>query len=518
LQAAEALPRLGSPVAAAGASGRPVLARTYLRPRLRLAFAVVAVLSSALAAFGAWQLNGFAAVLAGALGVGCIACSMATAMWLLRHVVPDLRPATEAVLRLQKGDLSETLDVQRGCALRSLLGAIDSIQRRLSDLVVQVRIGTADVAQNARQVSRENESLKNRTVAQADSLQHTAASMEQLAATLHASAEASQRAHAIVHAASTRAQQGALSMGELVETMGSIRASSQGIRDIIGVIDTIAFQTNLLALNAAIEAARAGTQGRGFAVVAGEVRLLARRCAEAAREVKALIDTSVREVEGGGARVDEAGAAMRQLIAAVQQVEGLIREIDTSSQEQSGRVESITGEVATLDRTTQANARLVQDAAQTSADLHQRAVTLLANVARFHLGELEHAGVQDTTRLVQEACEYLRQHGREAFIAEVNRLDAGRFVFRDICLFALDLDTGNWVAHGNNPARLGRGYDVQDVEGKFFPREIVRTAREHGEGWVDYKWVHPVTGEVLQKAGYVRLEGGLAVYASMSKS
>jgi hypothetical protein len=384
--------------------------------------------------------------------------------------------------------------------------------------VSDVRTGTGNVAMNAAQITRDNDALAQRTETQADSLQETAASMEQLTAAVRQNAGNAQQAHALVRAATERAEHGGTVMRDVVGTMESIRGSSHSIRDIIAVIDGIAFQTNILALNAAVEAARAGEQGRGFAVVAAEVRSLAQRSAQAAREIKELIGVSVGKVDSGGARVDEASRAMAEIVAAVRQVAELIGHIDVASQEQSSGIDTINTAVARIDGTTQENAAVVKAATRTAAALQDRAVALLTSVSVFSLGDREHGNRDEAVAMVQEGCAFVRTHGRQAFMDEVNKLDTGRFIHRDLYLMALSVNDCIFVAHGNNPGRLGTGPNVKDVDGKFFPREVVRVAREHGEGWVDYKWVHPVTEQVFTKSGYVRREGDLAIYCAVYKT
>jgi methyl-accepting chemotaxis protein len=314
-----------------------------------------------------------------------------------------------------------------------------------------------------------------------------------------------------VRSASERAEQGGQVMNEVVQSMGAIRTSSQSIRDIIGVIDGIAFQTNILALNAAVEAARAGEQGRGFAVVAAEVRSLSQRSAAAAREIKELIQASVDQVERGGSRVDEAGRSMAEIVGAVRQVAQLIGQIDGASREQSDGIEGINTAVAKIDRITQANAALVDDAARTAGALHERAVTLLKSVATFDLGAREHGNADEAVAMVRTACDYGQAHGREALIAEVNRLSQGRFIDRDLYLMVLDAQSSVFLAHGNNPRTLGNGPQSKDVDGKSFVQDMARTGRDNGEGWVDYKWAHPVTNEVLTKSTFVQRMGDVVV-------
>src|SRR5262249_13806720 len=197
----------------------------------------------------------------------------------------------------------------------------------------------------------------------AASLQETAASMEELTSTVRQSADASRTANQLAIDASSVAAKGGDVMSEVVTTMHDISGSSEKIAEIIGVIDSIAFQTNILALNAAVEAARAGEQGRGFAVVAGEVRTLAQRSAEAAREIKGVIGSSVEKVEGGSTLVAHAGHTMDEIVASVKRVADLIGEINAATSEQSAGIDQISAAIAQLDRVTQQNAALVEESA-----------------------------------------------------------------------------------------------------------------------------------------------------------
>jgi hypothetical protein len=259
-----------------------------------------------------------------------------------------------------------------------------------------------------------------------------------------------------------------------------------------------------------VEAARAGEQGRGFAVVAAEVRTLAQRCAAAAREIRDLIVASVEKVQAGGGRVDEAGQAMAEIVAAVRRVAQLIGDIDAASREQSEGIESIGTAIARIDRNTQANAALVKEAAGTAAALQQRAVGLMKGVAAFELGAREHGTADEAVQLVRQGCAFAQAHGRDALIADVNRLGDGRFVDRDLYLMVIGEDSV-FLGHGNNPRTLGLGPQSKDVDGKAFVQEMVGTARRNGEGWVDYKWAHPVTNEILTKSTFVQRVGDVIV-------
>ncbi|MBC5782129.1 cache domain-containing protein [Ramlibacter sp. USB13] len=510
-----ALPTALSPDAAA----RLPLAergRTYLSVRIAAVLGAIGVLVAALTVLAAWQLQGPAAIAALLLGGLALVGLALTAAWLLRGLVGPLGPLTAATARLGTGDLTVVVDPRSAGELRPLAGALLQVREHLLRVVSQVRTGTTNVALNAAVIHRDNEALSQRTDTQADSLQETAASMEQLTAVVRQNAGTAQEAHALARTATDRATGGGEVMREVVQTMDSIRASSRSIQDIIGVIDGIAFQTNILALNAAVEAARAGEQGRGFAVVAAEVRMLAQRCAEAAREIKALISASVHKVDTGGARVDEASAAMAEIVESVQRVAHMIGQMDAASQEQSSGIDTINLAISRIDSTTQENAAFVKAAARTAAALQERAVTLQQSVAGFDLGQREHGSAEDAVDLVRRGCELLRARGRDALLADVNRLDAGSLIDRDLYLIVLD-ENGIFIAHGNNPGRLGKGPEVRDIDGKAFGTEFVRVALERGQGWVDYKWVHPVTGEVSVKSGFVRHEGGLVLACAITK-
>jgi methyl-accepting chemotaxis protein len=299
--------------------------RSPLALKLCLAFCGIAAMTLALTGVVASHLHGGLAAAAVALGALALLACASTGAWLLRNMVMPLRAATAAAARIQAGELTSEIDARGSQALQPLMRSLHDLHERLFGVVTQVRTGTGNVAVNASLIARDNDALAARTETQASSVQHTAASMEELTAAVRQGAGTARQAHTLVRGASERAGHGGQVMGEVVETMEAIRAGSQSIRDIIGVIDGIAFQTNLLALNAAVEAARAGEQGRGFAVVAAEVRTLAKRCAEAAREIRELIVGSVQRVDAGSERVAQARAAMAAIVEAVRQVSELIR-------------------------------------------------------------------------------------------------------------------------------------------------------------------------------------------------
>jgi methyl-accepting chemotaxis protein len=257
--------------------------------------------------------------------------------------------------------------------------------RRVEASITQVRATADSLGTAATEIASGNADLSSRTEQAASSLQQTASSMEQLTHTVQSSAEAARQAHQLAESAASVAERGGRVVGGVVATMSEIDASSKKIADIIGVIDGIAFQTNILALNAAVEAARAGEQGRGFAVVAGEVRSLAQRSAEAAREIKALIGASVEKVSAGSQQVRDAGATMQQIVDSVRKVTDIVGEITRTAGEQSEGIGQVNGAVSQLDRMTQQNAALVEQSAAAAESLKEQARQLAEVLAIFRL-------------------------------------------------------------------------------------------------------------------------------------
>jgi len=284
--------------------------------------------------------------------------------------------------RVAAGELSEVaLDV--GVHHSSVLASLADMQIALAQIVRGVRSSAETIAASSAQIDSGNTDLAQRTELQATRLQHSAATMAQLHGTVEQNAEHAHQATALAATASRSAEHGGQVVGGVVQTMEDIAAGSRRIGSIIGVIDGIAFQTNLLALNAAVEAARAGEQGRGFAVVAAEVRMLAQRSAEAAKEVKQLIDASMGKVAQGVEQVQDAGATMGQLVHEVKSVAALIREISTASRAQTQGIGEVTVSVSELDLATQQNASLVEEMAGASGSLRDQANRLMDAVALF---------------------------------------------------------------------------------------------------------------------------------------
>ncbi len=323
----------------------------------------------------------------GLLAAACAAAAVLAAS-IVRSVGRQLggEPATAADLArsVAAGDLSVEIALRPGDQ-NSMMAQLKRMQQSLADVVSGVRGNAESVATASAQISQGNADLSQRTEEQASALEETAASMEELNSTVRQNADNARQANQLAVSASSVAERGGAVVGQVVETMRGINEGSKRIADIISVIDGIAFQTNILALNAAVEAARAGEQGRGFAVVASEVRGLARRSADAAKEIKALISSSVSQVEQGSALVDQAGATMREVVDAIRRVADIMGEISAASHEQSQGVSQVGEAITQMDQVTQQNAALVEESAAAASSLKQQAEQLVEAVAVFTL-------------------------------------------------------------------------------------------------------------------------------------
>ena len=286
--------------------------------------------------------------------------------------------------QIADGDLSVTIDLKAGDHA-SIMQGVKAMRDSMASIVQQVRDGSESVANASSEIASGNQDLSARTESQASALQQTAASMDELGATVRNNVDNAQQANQLAQSASHVAAEGGQVVKQVVETMRGINDSSRRIGDIISVIDGIAFQTNILALNAAVEAARAGEQGRGFAVVAGEVRLLAGRSAEAAREIKSLVTQSMERVDRGNTLVDQAGATMEKVVSSIQRVTDIMGEISSSSAEQSSGVSQVGTAVTQMDQATQQNAAMVEEMAAAADGLKVQAQQLVETVSTFRL-------------------------------------------------------------------------------------------------------------------------------------
>ena len=321
------------------------------------------------------------------LALVAVVASVVAALMMVRKIVGVLGAephelALEAT-RIAQGDLTQ--QHKRSLSAGSVMANMEAMRDKLNQVVSMVREGAESVAASSGQIAQGTQDLSARTEGQASSLEETAASMEQMAATVGKNAESADGAHALTTKASAIAQEGGDAMTRMVSTMKEIQASSQKISDIIGVIDSIAFQTNILALNAAVEAARAGEQGRGFAVVATEVRALASRSADAAKEIKTLINSSAERVDQGSTLALTAGDTIQKVVSSIRDVATVMAEIRHSASEQTSGIRQVSEAMGQIDQTTQQNASLVEEMAAASSHLKQQSDGLVNAVATFKL-------------------------------------------------------------------------------------------------------------------------------------
>ena len=316
---------------------------------------------------------------------------LAGGVWLSRQITAPLAVAVGLADQVANGNLSNPIDVKGQDEVAALMHSLNAMQTNLAKLVSNVRQGSEGVATASAEIAQGNNDLSARTEQQASALEQTAASMEELGSTVKQNADSARTANQLAMNASSVAIQGGKVVDQVVDTMKGINESSRKISDIISVIDGIAFQTNILALNAAVEAARAGEQGRGFAVVASEVRSLAGRSAEAAKEIKSLINASVERVEHGTALVDQAGTTMTEVVDSIKRVTDIMGEISAASNEQSLGVAQVGEAVSQMDQATQQNAALVEEMAAAASSLKSQAQELVQAVAFFKVTGGGHA-------------------------------------------------------------------------------------------------------------------------------
>ena len=335
-------------------------------------------------------------ILIGVLGT-VLAVMIVVWIGINKALIYPLQRLLENIRHIANGDLVRGIDVHGTNEMGQLAASLRHMQDELAKTVGDVRTGANAIYSGASEIAIGNNDLSSRTEQQAASLEETAASMEELTATVKQNAENARQASQLALSASETAQKGGKVVSNVVQTMHEIAGSSQKIADITSVIDGIAFQTNILALNAAVEAARAGEQGRGFAVVAGEVRNLASRSAQAAKEIKGLIEDSVSKVEVGSTLVESAGETMGEIVNAVTRVTDIMGEIASASDEQSRGIDQVGLAVAEMDRVTQQNASLVQESAAAAAALEEQASRLTQAVSVFRINADAREISQDVT-------------------------------------------------------------------------------------------------------------------------
>ncbi|NHH81507.1 methyl-accepting chemotaxis protein [Burkholderia gladioli] len=321
----------------------------------------------------------------GIIALCALLISVFTAWFITRSITRPIRSAVVLAEAVAGGDLTHRLDTTGKDEVSRLLAALGKMTDSLNVIVGSVRTGTHAITLASQEVASGNMDLSTRTEQQASALEQTAAAMEQLTSTVKQNASNAQQANQIAGDASAVAVRGGEAVDRVVDTMNTINASSLKVVEIISVIEGIAFQTNILALNAAVEAVRAGENGRGFAVVAGEVRSLAQRSAVAAKEIKALIDESVDQVDTGTGIVEQAGDTIRQVVKSITAVSSIVNEMSASSLEQSDGIEQINHAITQMDQVTQENAALVEESAAAAQALRSQADALASTVAAFRL-------------------------------------------------------------------------------------------------------------------------------------
>ena len=309
----------------------------------------------------------------------------ALAVMVLRSIVIPLTQATAFARQVATGDLTSKIRLDSRDEMGDLVRSLQEMNDNLSKIVADVRTGSESIASASSEIASGNLDLSSRTEQQASSLEETASAMEELTSTVKQNADNAHQANGLAVSASEVATRGGTVVSEVVQTMGAINDSARKIVDIIGVIDGIAFQTNILALNAAVEAARAGEQGRGFAVVAAEVRNLAQRSANAAKEIKSLISDSVEKVDTGSKLVDQAGDTMQEIVESIKRVADIVSEISAASDEQRVGIEQVSQAITQMDEVTQQNAALVEEAAAAAGSMQDQANTLTQVVSAFKL-------------------------------------------------------------------------------------------------------------------------------------
>jgi methyl-accepting chemotaxis protein len=326
--------------------------------------------------------NGTVVLMLGMLVV-CLGLAIGAGWLITRSVTAPLAVARRATEAIADGDLTQSLDAQGRDEVAEVLRGLVQMQTRLRTVVGEIRSGTDGISTSSREVAMGAQDLSQRTESSSSNLQQTASSLDEITATARQSTDSAAQANQLAGSAADVARRGGDVVAQVVATMGEIHTSSKRIGDIIATIDGIAFQTNILALNAAVEAARAGEQGRGFAVVAGEVRLLAQRSAEAAREIKSLINASVERVDAGTRLVSDAGRTMQEVVSSVQRVTDIMGEIASAAREQSAGIELVNRAIGELDQMTQQNAALVEESAAAAESLSDQAQRVADSVAVF---------------------------------------------------------------------------------------------------------------------------------------
>jgi len=426
------------------------------------------------------------------LGLAAVALSAS----LHRTLSRSLQPLQSGVLAMKDGDLSRHIDIDGHDEFRAIAQSLDDMNAHMSALVADIRSEATFVSQASESLAAGTGELAQRTERQAASLQETSASVHDLSGSVKRNAIDARAVEQLASRVHEMAESGGSRMREAVEAMHAIRASSQRVHDIIGVIDGIAFQTNILALNAAVEAARAGENGRGFAVVAAEVRSLALRSSGAAQEIKSLIATSSEQVASGASRIDEVGELLASVVGGIGEVAGNVRAITAAAENQSTSLSQMSEAIRGLDDITQENSAMVERTSSASSGLGERAHRLAQAVSRFRLRQ----GTADEAHaLVSKAVALFKRRGT-ACLAEITD-PANGFADRDMYVFAWDRKL---VYH----AFAGKPHNLHKTAAQILGTDVTQLTRDvwaaaAGGSWVDYDFLNPTTGKVAPKTSFV---------------
>ena len=460
------------------------------------------------------QVDGLSVVALACLALGAVAVTLALS--LQRQLTGSLRPLQASVRAMKDGDLSRQVDGVRGAEFGAIAASLDDMNANLSALVADIRSEATFVSQASETLAAGTTELAQRTERQAASLEQTTASVQDLSDSVKRNSLDARAVEQLASRVHEMAESGGQRMREAVDTMHAIRASSQRVHDIIGVIDGIAFQTNLLALNAAVEAARAGESGRGFAVVAAEVRTLAVRSGEAAREIKSLIATSSEQVDTGASRIDEVGALLANVVSGIGEVAGSVRAITSAAEQQSSSLGQMSEALRGLDDITQDNATMVEQTSSASAGLGERAHKLARTVSAFRLRQ----GTADEAHAMVTRAVALYKRRGAACLPEITDAANG-YADRDMYVFAWDRGL---VYH----AFAGKAHNVGKTGAQILGTDVgqlthdVWAAAAHGGGWVDYEFLNPATGQVAPKTSFVvpvsdQLVLGCGIYKTLQR-
>ena len=425
----------------------------------------------------------------------------------------DVSAAIKFMNDAAAGDLSVQIQLKGSDEVASLATSMRNMVNNLSKMVASVRSNSALVAHAGHSLAKGNREMSERTEKQAANLEQTSASVIELSTTVEANAQTTKTTSAQAVEVRSLADTGVQFMMHAVASVEKIQSSASRMNEIVGVIDDLAFQTNILALNAAVEAARAGEQGKGFAVVASEVRNLAGRSADAAKEIRQLINNSTELVGQSVSQIREVEGNMDSIVTGVRGVADNMAHISIGSSDQSNALAEISTVVQQLDEITQRNAQMVGRAVMQASKLEERAATLSEAVELFRL---QQGTADEALELVEKAVQYYaRTANKDEFIRGITER-SNNFWDRDMYVFVLDA-AGHYLSFGGNPAKVGtRVQDIPGTDGQRLMNGIIQQA-EVEPGWVEYDITNPTTGVIQTKMSFVRKVDNLYVGAGVYK-